>query len=177
MQVSHFARFAAIAFSAGMVFATTPLAADAYHSRWHHRRHYGNNIVQKAIAEGNLKTFVHALRVAGLVGTLDSGTYTVFAPTDAAFAKLPKSQLNALLADKKTLRWVLLYHVVPGRQPADTLTALRAVKTVGGEHVIVNVKDGAVEVDGSLVTKADIKARNGIIHEVDEVLMPGMATR
>ena len=131
------------------------------------------NIVQVASKSGQFKTLVALVKKAGLAGTLSSkGPFTVFAPTDAAFKKVPKATLDALAKDKKKLKAVLLYHVVKGRVPASKVVTLDSAKTLNGKSVAIEVKDGMVYVNDAQVTKADVKARNGIIHVVNEVLIP-----
>jgi uncharacterized surface protein with fasciclin (FAS1) repeats len=130
-------------------------------------------IVQTAVAAGQFKTLASLLKTAGLANTLKRpGPYTVFAPTDAAFARLPKSTVNALLADKAKLRAVLLYHVVPGRVPASRVVGLTSAKTVNGAAVRIRVRGGSVFVDNAKVTTPDVKASNGIIHVINRVLVP-----
>jgi uncharacterized surface protein with fasciclin (FAS1) repeats len=109
---------------------------------------------------------------AGLAGTLSTKTVTVFAPNDAAFAKVPKATLNALLADKAKLRRVLLYHVVAGRVPAAKAATLTSAKTLEGASVPIRVSGSTVRVGGAKVVKADVGARNGVIHVIDRVLIP-----
>ena len=129
------------------------------------------DIVETAVNAGNFKTLVTALQAAGLVNTLKSpGPFTVFAPTDAAFAKVPKAQLDALLADKAKLSAVLTYHVVPGKAMAADVKAGQ-VKTVQGSSLTV-ATTGGVTVDNAKVTTADIEADNGVIHVIDTVVMP-----
>ena len=129
------------------------------------------DIVETAVNAGNFKTLVTALQAAGLVDTLKSpGPFTVFAPTDAAFAKVPKAQLDALLADKAKLSAVLTYHVVPGKAMAADVKAGQ-VKTVQGSSLTV-ATTGGVTVDNAKVTTADIEADNGVIHVIDTVVMP-----
>ena len=119
------------------------------------------DIVDTAVAAGSFKTLATALQAAGLIDTLKSpGPFTVFAPTDAAFAKIPKDQLDALLKDKAALTKVLTYHVVAGK-----------VKTVQGSELTVAMA-GGVMVDGAKVTATDIAADNGVIHVIDTVLIP-----
>jgi uncharacterized surface protein with fasciclin (FAS1) repeats len=133
------------------------------------------DIVDTAVGAGNFKTLATALQAAGLVDTLKGeGPFTVFAPTDEAFAKIPKAQLDALLADKAQLTKVLTYHVVAGKvKAADVMkmTDGRQVKTVSGASFTLGLKDG-VSVDGAKVTATDIKASNGIIHVIDSVILP-----
>jgi uncharacterized surface protein with fasciclin (FAS1) repeats len=130
------------------------------------------DIVDTAISAGQFNTLVTALKAANLVDTLkQKGPYTVFAPTDAAFAKLPAGALDALLKDKDKLSAVLTYHVVPGKVMAADVKP-GAVKTVQGESLTVSAKGGAVMVDDAKVIKTDLAASNGVIHVVDTVLMP-----
>jgi uncharacterized surface protein with fasciclin (FAS1) repeats len=129
------------------------------------------DIVDTAVGAGDFKTLATALEKAGLVQTLRGpGPFTVFAPTDAAFAKVPKAQLDALLADKEKLAAVLTYHVVPGKVMASDVKAGK-VKTVQGSELTVSTA-GGVKVDAANVVKADIAADNGVIHVIDTVVMP-----
>ncbi|MBK7766528.1 MAG: fasciclin domain-containing protein [Sulfuritalea sp.] len=129
------------------------------------------DIVDTAVAAGNFKTLATALQAAGLVETLKGkGPFTVFAPTDAAFAKIPKAQLDALLADKAKLTSVLTYHVVPGTVMSKDVKA-GMVKTVQGSSLTVTTQ-GGVKVDGASVTGVDIIADNGVIHVIDTVVLP-----
>ena len=131
------------------------------------------DIVQTAVAAGQFKTLASLLKQAGLAGTLQAkGPYTVFAPTDAAFAKVPKATLQALGQDKAKLRSVLLYHVANGRLDAAKVVKRSSVKTLNGKSVRVRVSDGKVTVGGARVTKADVKASNGVIHVINKVLIP-----
>ncbi|MDZ7652801.1 MAG: fasciclin domain-containing protein [Burkholderiaceae bacterium] len=130
------------------------------------------DIVDTAVAAGNFKTLATALQAADLVKTLKGdGPFTVFAPTDAAFAKIPKDQLDALLKDKAKLTSVLTYHVVPGVVMAKDVKP-GAVKTVQGQALTVKVEGGKVMVDNATVTTTDIRARNGVIHVIDSVVLP-----
>jgi len=129
------------------------------------------DIVDTAVAAGSFKTLATALGAADLVGTLKGkGPFTVFAPTDEAFAKIPKADLDALLKDKKKLTAVLTYHVVPGKVMAADVKAGK-VKTVQGSEVTI-ATTGGVTVDKAKVVKTDIAADNGVIHVIDTVLMP-----
>lgn len=131
------------------------------------------NIVQTAIAAGQFKTLAALLTKAGLAGTLQGkGPFTVFAPTDAAFAKVPKATLAALGKDKAKLRAVLLYHVVKGKITAAQAMKLRSAKTLNGKPLSIRVSAGKVLVGGATVTKADVMASNGIIHVINKVLIP-----
>ena len=114
-----------------------------------------------------------AVKAAGLVETLKGeGPFTVFAPTDGAFAKVPTDTLNALLADKAALANVLTYHVVAGNVMAADVVKLTSAVTVQGQAVSIEVKDGKVYVDGAQVVATDIKASNGVIHVIDAVILP-----
>jgi uncharacterized surface protein with fasciclin (FAS1) repeats len=129
------------------------------------------DIVDTAVGAGQFKTLATALQAAGLIDTLKGkGPFTVFAPTDAAFAKVPKADLDALLKDKAKLTAVLTYHVVPGKVMAADVKAGK-VKTVQGSELTVATM-GGVTVDGAKVTQADIVADNGVIHVIDTVVMP-----
>ena len=129
------------------------------------------DIVDTAVAAGSFKTLATALGAADLVGTLKGkGPFTVFAPTDEAFAKIPKADLDALLKDKKKLTAVLTYHVVPGKVMAADVKAGK-VKTVQGSEVTI-ATTGGVTVNNAKVIKTDIAADNGVIHVIDTVLMP-----
>jgi uncharacterized surface protein with fasciclin (FAS1) repeats len=130
------------------------------------------DIVDTAVSAGQFKTLVKAVQAAGLVDTLKGpGPFTVFAPTDAAFAKLPAGTLEGLLADKQKLTQVLTYHVVPGKVVAADVKP-GAVKTVQGQALSVTTASGAVMVDDARVTKTDIMASNGVIHVIDSVVLP-----
>lgn len=131
------------------------------------------NIVQTAVAAGQFKTLVKLVKQAGLAGALQGkGPYTVFAPTDAAFAKVPKSTLAALTKDKAKLRAVLLYHVANGKLTAAKVLKLRSIKTLNGQSLKVRVNHGTVTVGGARVIKANIGASNGVIHVINKVLIP-----
>jgi len=131
------------------------------------------NIVETARAAGQFKTLTALLERAGLVKTLEgSGPFTVFAPTDRAFARVPKATLDALAADKAKLQSVLLYHVAEGKLPAAKVVKRKSIKTVNGRRVGVRVRDGKVFVAGARVTTPDVAASNGVIHVVNRVLIP-----
>ena len=137
--------------------------------------HHGmkKDIVDTAVAAGDFNTLVTAVKAAGLVETLKGeGPFTVFAPTDAAFAKVPTDTLNALLSDKAALANVLTYHVVAGKVMAADVVKLTSAVTVQGQAVSIEVKDGKVYVDGAQVVTTDIKASNGVIHVIDAVILP-----
>jgi uncharacterized surface protein with fasciclin (FAS1) repeats len=131
------------------------------------------NIVQTAVKAGQFKTLVSLVKQAGLAGTLSGkGPYTVFAPTDAAFKKVPKSTLSALAKDKAKLKAVLLYHVVKGKVSSKQVVKLKSAKTLQGSSVSIRVSNGNVYVGGARVTKADVGASNGVIHVINKVLIP-----
>lgn len=133
------------------------------------------DIVDTAVAAGQFKTLAAALKAAGLVDTLKGpGPFTVFAPTDAAFAALPAGTVESLLKpeNREQLTAILTYHVVPGRYPAARVAGIDSAATVNGGTVDIKADGGTVTVDGAKVTKADITATNGVIHVIDKVLMP-----
>jgi uncharacterized surface protein with fasciclin (FAS1) repeats len=133
------------------------------------------DIVETAIAAGQFKTLTAALQAAGLVDTLKgAGPFTVFAPTDAAFAKLPAGTVENLLKpeNKEKLTAILTYHVVAGRVMAAQAMKLSSAKTVNGEELSIHTEGGKVMVNGATVTKADIVCSNGVIHVIDTVLLP-----
>lgn len=132
---------------------------------------FAQDVVDVAAKAGNFNTLVTAVKAAGLVDTLKGpGPFTVFAPTDAAFAKVPKATLDALLADKAALTKVLTYHVVPAKVMAADVKAGK-VKTVQGQELTVTTQ-GGVMVDNAKVVATDVAASNGVIHAIDTVLMP-----
>ena len=133
------------------------------------------DIVDTAISAGNFNTLVKAVQAAGLVETLKGkGPFTVFAPTDDAFGKLPKGTLEDLLKpeNKEKLVSILTYHVVPGKVMAADVVKKSKVKTVQGSYIKIKAKDGKVMVDKANVVKTDIGASNGVIHVIDAVIMP-----
>ena len=137
------------------------------------------SIAQVAAENGDFKTLVAALQAAGLVETLQGkGPFTVFAPTDAAFAKLPPGTVEALLADKEKLKAVLTYHVVAGRVMAGDIVKANGAtpRTVNGAPIAIVVRDGKVFAEGAQVTTADVPASNGVIHVIDTVLLPPAAS-
>jgi uncharacterized surface protein with fasciclin (FAS1) repeats len=146
------------------IAATIALAGSA--------RGQEKDIVETAVAAGNFKTLAAALQAAGLVDTLKGkGPFTVFAPTDEAFAKIPKADLDALLKDKARLTAVLTYHVVPGKVTAAEVVKLKDAKTVQGGRVTIDATKG-VRVNDASVVKADVMASNGVIHVIDTVILP-----
>ena len=132
-------------------------------------------IVENAVKLDGFKTLVAAVKAAGLVDTLSGkGPFTVFAPTDEAFAKLPKGTLETLLKpeNKDKLVAILTYHVVPGKVMAKDVVKLSEAKTVQGTKVSIKVKDGSVMIDKAKVAKADVACSNGVIHVLDTVILP-----
>jgi uncharacterized surface protein with fasciclin (FAS1) repeats len=131
------------------------------------------DIVDTAVAAGSFNTLVTAVKAAGLVDTLKSaGPFTVFAPTDEAFAKIPKAQLDALIADKEALKKVLLYHVVSGKVMAADAMKLSSAKTVQGGSAKISKMGDKVMIDNAHIVKTDIVTSNGVIHVIDTVIMP-----
>ena len=136
------------------------------------------NIVQVAVEAGSFNTLVAAVKAAGLAETLQGpGPFTVFAPSDAAFAKLPAGTVEALLADKEKLAAILTYHVVAGKVMAADIVKAKGAKpaTVNGQSLNVAVRGGKVSVNGANVVAADVAATNGVIHVIDTVLLPAAA--
>jgi transforming growth factor-beta-induced protein len=152
------------AFAVAAILATSAAAQETCAA--------SKNIVQTAIAAGQFKTLVKAVEAAGLAGTLSgTGPFTVFAPTDEAFAKLPDGALEGLLKNPEALKGVLLYHVVAGKVMAADVVKLKTAKTALGQSVQIDASNG-VRVGGANVVKTDIAASNGVIHVIDTVIMP-----
>jgi len=157
MKVSKFV--ATLGIVATTAFASATMAA-------------GKDIVDTASSAGSFNTLVVAIQKAGLVETLKGdGPFTVFAPTDAAFAKIPQAQLAAILADKAMLTRILTYHVVAGKVMAADVKAGPA-KSVEGDNITITIGNGGVMVDKANVIKTDITASNGVIHVIDSVMIP-----
>ena len=135
------------------------------------------DIVETAVAAGTFNTLARALRDAGMIETLKgTGPFTVFAPTDAAFAKLPAAQLKALMRDKVKLRALLSYHVVTGTMTATQVMGMRDATTVQGGKIMIGMQGQTMMLNGgTTVTSSDIAAKNGVIHVIDTVLMPPAA--
>lgn len=172
--------FAAAAMAA---LITVPACAPAYSSK-NTETQSMKNIVQVAAENGNFNTLVAAVKAAGLVETLSGpGPFTVFAPTDAAFAKLPKGTVDALIADKEKLTAILTYHVLSGRVVAADITRMNGAEptTINGQKLDIEVRGGKVFVNQAQVTTPDVAASNGVIHVIDGVLIPAaqpaMSTR
>jgi uncharacterized surface protein with fasciclin (FAS1) repeats len=131
------------------------------------------DIVGTAVAAGKFKTLTSLLEKAGLAGTLQGkARFTVFAPTDKAFSKVPKATLDALAKDKAKLRSVLLYHVAKAKLPAAKLVKRNSIKTLNGQRVRVRVRDGKVYVNRAHVVSPNVRASNGFIHVINRVLIP-----
>ena len=150
-----------------LAVALVPIAAHAA------AKEEPKDIVDTAVGAKDFKTLVTAVKAAGLVDTLKGdGPFTVFAPTDKAFAKIPKEKLEALLKDKKALADVLTYHVVAGKVMAADVAKIDSAETVLGKPVKISVKDKKVMVNNSIVEATDIDCSNGVIHVIDTVLLP-----
>ncbi len=160
-----------MALTALALFAAAPLAAQ-------HGQDYekpSKDIVDTAVAAGSFQTLVAAVQAAGLVETLKGdGPFTVFAPTDEAFAALPEGTVETLLKpeNKDKLIAILTYHVVGGSVTSSDVVELDSAPTVQGQSVTIEVKDGSVMIDGAKVVAADIMASNGVIHVIDKVILP-----
>jgi uncharacterized surface protein with fasciclin (FAS1) repeats len=149
------------------------VAAADHHGDMKHSMAKSDDIVDVAIENGNFTTLVTAVKAAGLVDTLKgAGPFTVFAPTDAAFAKVPTEMLNALLADKAALANVLTYHVVAGKVMASDVVTLSQATTIQGQNIMIEVRDGKVFVNNAQVVITDVNASNGVIHVIDTVILP-----
>lgn len=154
----------AVIFTLGSVYAHSEQSGES-----------GNDIVVTAVEAGSFNTLAAALEAAGLVETLKGdGPFTVFAPTDEAFAKLPDGTVEMLLKpeNKDKLVAILTYHVVPGKLPAAEVVKIDSVKSVNGAVIPINTKDGVVMVDNATVIKPDVMASNGVIHVIDAVILP-----
>ena len=157
--------------AAGVVFVNAPAPAYAAEDKAAAKA----DVVDTAVAAGQFKTLAAALKAAGLVETLKGeGPFTVFAPTDEAFAKLPKAALADLLKpeNKEKLTAILTYHVVAAKATSKDVAGMDSAKTVNGAEVKIKTEGGKVMVDDATVVKADVMASNGVIHVIDTVLMP-----
>jgi uncharacterized surface protein with fasciclin (FAS1) repeats len=153
----------------------TALLALLLGSAWMVAASAKKDIVDTAVAAGSFQTLAKALDAAGLVDTLKGkGPFTVFAPTDEAFAKLPAGTLEELLRpeNKDKLVAILTYHVVPGEVLASQVTKLKSAKTINGQSLAITSENGAVMVDNAKVVKTDILCSNGVIHVIDSVMLP-----
>jgi len=152
---------AAAAFAAGMSIAPAVVAAQ------------GKDLVETAVAAGSFKTLATALEKTGLVATLKGkGPFTVFAPTDDAFAKLPAGTLDKLLANPEQLKAILLYHVVSGEVLSAQASKLNSARTVNGADIRISAMGQGLMINNAHVTTADVKATNGVIHVIDAVILP-----
>ena len=156
-------KVASFALIIGVLASALPTAAKA------------KDIVDTAVSAGSFKTLTAALQAAGLVNALKGpGPYTVFAPTDAAFNKLPAGTVESLLKpeNKEKLKAILLYHVVSGDVPSSLAVKLTSAKTLEGKDLAISVENGRVMINNAKVVKADVHASNGVIHVIDTVLIP-----
>jgi uncharacterized surface protein with fasciclin (FAS1) repeats len=154
---------ASLAVAALVVTSTVPVFGGGYKK----------DIVDTAVAAGSFNTLVTAVKAAGLVETLKGeGPFTVFAPTDDAFAKLPEGTVESLLKDKEKLTAILTYHVVAGKVMAADVVKLSSAKTVQGQEVEIKASSNGVMVDNANVIKTDIETSNGVIHVIDTVILP-----
>lgn len=172
-KLPRYAKTVTLATLAAVLFMPVDAAA-ATHRNAPKRRVIANNIIQKAQKDGSFRILLSALKDTGLTSVLENsrGPFTLFAPTDAAFSKLPKTVFQRLFEDKRQLKTVLLNHVVKRRID---LAAIKhdAVRALSGEYLMTNVNSsGSATVDGAIVQKGDIKCANGIIHTIDDVLFP-----
>jgi uncharacterized surface protein with fasciclin (FAS1) repeats len=155
------------------VLASIPVMAGAHCGSCESHAAKKADIVATASSAGSFDTLVAAVEAADLVETLQSdGPFTVFAPTDEAFAKLPEGTVESLLANPDQLREVLLYHVVPGKVMAADVVSLNSATTAQGSEVAINAADGNVRINDALVTATDIETSNGVIHVIDTVIIP-----
>ena len=158
----------------GFALAAAPAAAQ-YSKKGTNGDAKPKDIVHIAATAGSFETLVAAVKAAGLAETLSGdGPFTVFAPTDEAFAKLPAGTVESLLKpeNREKLQAILTYHVVPGRLMASDVVQREAAKTVQGSEVRFSVKDGTAMIDGARILKTDISASNGVIHVIDSVILP-----
>lgn len=158
-----------------LIVAQFVLVASFVNAGHHEEMGAQKDIVDTAIAAGQFETLAAALGAAGLVDTLKSeGPFTVFAPTDAAFAKLPEGTVESLLRpeNKDKLVAILTYHVVPGKVDSASVVKLTEATTVNGADVAIAVKNGTVKINEATVVKADIDTSNGMIHVIDTVILP-----
>jgi uncharacterized surface protein with fasciclin (FAS1) repeats len=172
MKKFVFGMIAAVALAAGPAFAHCGVCGSGEkHS--HASKAMQQDIVGVAVSAGDFNTLVAAVKAAGLVETLQGdGPFTVFAPTDEAFNKLPEGTVEKLLADPDKLKQILLYHVVPGKVTAEQVASLTSATTAEGEDVAIKVKGDSVMVNNATVTATDVMASNGVVHVIDTVLIP-----
>jgi uncharacterized surface protein with fasciclin (FAS1) repeats len=163
------ASLAAVGLAVGLLSVTSVAGAA---TSPHTQAGTNKTIVEVAAGDPQFSTLVSLINSAGLASTLSSGSYTVFAPTNAAFAKVPKATLDALAQDKAKLKAVLLYHVAAGRLAAKRVVTRSSIKTLNGKRVQIRVREQNVFVNKSKVVAADVRTSNGIIHAVNRVLIP-----
>ncbi len=157
--------------SAILALAASPVVAGSCGTS--HAKVASVNIVDTASSAGNFNTLVAAAKAAGLVEALQSkGPFTVFAPTDEAFAELPEGTVESLLADPNALRELLLYHVVPGKVLAADVVNLKSATTAQGSDINIVVAENGVRINDANVVQTDIEASNGVIHVIDAVILP-----
>ena len=159
-----------------LIVAQFVLVAAQATAGHHAKEAKSQDIVDTAVAAGQFNTLAAALEAAGLVDTLKGdGPFTVFAPTDAAFAKLPEGTVESLLKpeNRDQLVAILTYHVVAGKVKAADVVKLKEAKTVNGQDVAITVADNGVQINNANVIKTDIGASNGVIHVIDTVILPG----
>jgi uncharacterized surface protein with fasciclin (FAS1) repeats len=172
MKKFAFVMAVALVLSAGPAFAHCG-ACGSGDKHSHAEKAMNQDIVGVAVAAGDFNTLVAAVKAAGLVETLQGdGPFTVFAPTDEAFNKLPKGTVEALLADPDKLKQILLYHVVPGKVTAEKVVSLTSATTAQGSDVAIAVKGDGVMVNNANVVATDVMASNGVIHVIDTVIIP-----
>ena len=172
MKKFVFVMISAVVLAAGPAFAHCG-ACGTGEKHSHADKAMNQDIVGVAVAAGDFNTLVAAVKAAGLVETLQGdGPFTVFAPTDEAFAKLPAGTVDKLLANPDKLKQILLYHVVPGKVTADKVVSLNSATTAEGDDVAIKVKGDSVMVNNATVTATDVMASNGVIHVIDTVLIP-----
>ena len=156
-----------------IVMGVTQPSESMHHGKAAKSMDHEKDIVDTAVGAGSFTTLVAAVKAAGLVDTLKSeGPFTVFAPTDEAFAKLPPGTVESLLKDKEKLTAILTYHVVPGKVMAKDVVGLSSAKTANGKELTIRTQQGAVMIDNAKVVKADIPCSNGVIHVIDTVVIP-----
>lgn len=163
--------FLSVVAGAALVFLVAAVPAQADNPKDPNKP--TKNIVETAEAAGNFTILKKALAETGLLETLKSGNYTVFAPTDEAFKKLPPNALELLMADEEGLKRILLYHVVEGKMMSADVVKQSEVRTMQGSKAPIKVKEnGKVKIDGSRIVQTDILAANGVIHVIDTVITP-----
>jgi uncharacterized surface protein with fasciclin (FAS1) repeats len=157
----------------GLLLAVLTISILMFASTDYMGRMGKKSIVETAVSAGTFNTLVTAVKAADLVEVLSGpGPFTVFAPTDDAFDKLPEGTIAKLLENKDKLKAILTYHVVPGKVMASDVVNLKSAKTVNGQQITIKVKGGTVMVDNAKVVKTDIDCTNGVIHVIDTVILP-----